>query len=308
MKYCFALLLSIRFCFAQQDSMQTNNRWYRTNLQHSLNPAFTGDNGKLSISNHTQFNLYEPNLSTAFYSNNISVQSAFKNFGVGLNFINTNNAGFGKDYSAGLSLSFKITINRNNAILVGAAGSLNQSSIDFSKLTFFDQYNFYGGPVSLTSQMPPTNNVFFANSTIGIIYKNSKGFVSISMQNINEPVIAFYSVKSSPNSVLNRNFLFDAGWKIYELNKFKFFGNFHININNASDNISKALFGIQTSYNNKFIAGIHLSTLSGTSSLLAYHHAKFRIFIQYNKEYVFAKTSYSNEGILFTGFNYNIIK
>ena len=306
MKYWFVFLLGIKFCFAQSDSFNINIPWYRTNLQSSKNPAFTGDNGKCIVSNNTKFILYETNFNDAFSINTSSFQTCFKNYGIGINYAFVNYASVLSNQSLGLNQSYKININKNNILLLGLSASINQNQLDFSKLTFGDQFVSTQGKVYPTQEPNPNPNVYYTNFSAGTIYKNQFGFIGLSIQNVFGPAVAFYDqVEINKRTSLIQNYELLAGLKFYKINDVQFYANFKADINNISP---YEFIGVQTAYKNKLIGGIHYTSNHGLNAMLSYHHPNFRFFALFTKEYIFKNTELSNEGILCIGLTYQIKK
>jgi len=306
MKYWIAFLLGINFCFAQTDSLNINAPWYRTNLQFQQNPAFTGDNGKFVVSNSTKFNLYETNFNDALSTNTSSFQTCFKNYGIGINYAYSNYSGVLSNQTLGLNQSYKIHIKKGHFLLFGFSVSINMAQLDFSKLTFFDQFVSSQGKIYQTQEPNPNPTVYYCNFKAGGIYKNQFGFISLNIQNLFEPIVAFYDqVGINKSSSLIRNYELLAGLKLYKINDVQFYANLKADINNISP---YEFIGVQASYKSKFIGGIHYTSNNGLNMMLSYYHPKFRVFASYTKEYIFKNTELSNEGILSVGLTYQIKK
>jgi type IX secretion system PorP/SprF family membrane protein len=304
MKFCLAFLLGVQFCLAQTDSMHIG--WYRINFQYQSNAAFTGDNGKFAVLNFTQFNLYQTNLSNAFATNTSSFQTHIKNYGIGLSYQYSNDAGVFSNQNLTLNQSYKIIFNPKNILSFGISASLNQSTMDFNKLSFFDQFNANGNVYQTNEPSPPNSSIYFPNYTIGMIYKIPFGYIGFNVQNLLEPTVSFYNYGYPVNN-LSRNLEISEGIKLYQKKDISFYANAKADFNKLTSN-PISLAGFQAAYKERFIGGVHLTSNDCLNFLLSVYHPKFRFILSYTKAYIFSHQELSNEGILSVGFTYVIKK
>lgn len=156
---------------AQQDS-QFTQYMYNTN---SINPAYTGSRGALSI--YGMHRAQWVGLNGAPKTNVISVNTPINNskLGLGVTFIN-DEIGVMKDNSISVDLSYTIDLNnRDNKLSFGIKGTANLLDVNYSDLNLYNPLD-----PKLSTDI---SNQFTPNIGAGVYYHTPKAYVGLSVPN-----------------------------------------------------------------------------------------------------------------------------
>lgn len=187
--YCITLIfvLSISFLNAQDPNF--------TQTFGSLlyaNPAYAGSAGQNRV--QTAQRVQWPGIPGTFYTTHVAADFTNDNFALdfGLNYFR-DQAGEGNltTQSYILNIGRAITIYKDLAIRIGASGSFNSRSIDWSKLTFGDQIDSRYGFIYETQQNMSNSSVRYINFNLGAVLHSKTFLVSYAMHNANSPSIGF---------------------------------------------------------------------------------------------------------------------
>ncbi len=176
------------------------------------NPAFAGTSnvGRVVTNIRSQW----PNIAGSLRTFSASYDENYEAINGGLGLMATvDEAGSGLLQTLSLAgiYSYQIILTRRLTMRLAVQGSITQKSIDFGKLTFYDQIILERGFVNATSQMPPTNNVFYANFAAGAVIYSSHFYGGFAVHNLTEPNQAFYSTKNGPESIIPMRYTGHAG-------------------------------------------------------------------------------------------------
>lgn len=240
-----------------------------------LNPAMTGHfNGKYRLHGHyrTQWSAVS---SKPFTTALLSYDQAIKQWGVGAQIIN-NRAGTGNYNVLGFSVSgsYDQVLDKNeyHFITGGLQLGFMQKSIDFSRLSFGNQYSVSGGG-GFDSNLPSgeagfRDRMFIGDINLGVMYYFGKEitrvnpFAGYSLFHVNQPTETFYN--NNGNKLPMRH-VFHAGAKVNVNDKLQLVPKF---IHMTQENNNELFFSLIMNYyisawDLHLIAGPHYRTTKG---------------------------------------------
>ena len=189
----FALVLSTAGAFAQDPEF---SQFFANPIY--TNPAFAGGStvGRGVLNYRSQW----PGISGTFRTYSASFDEHYAIINGGIGFILTNDeAGVGTFKTLAFSgmYSYQIRISKTVTIRAAVQGGYTQKSIDFSKLTFFDQLAAGQGIVRNTAELPPANPIYYWTVAAGGVLYTNHFYGGVAVHNMNEPVVSFYSSKDA---------------------------------------------------------------------------------------------------------------
>lgn len=156
------------------------------------NPAFTGSAGQSRV--QAAQRVQWPGIPGTFYTTQVAADFTSDNLALdfGLNYIR-DQAGEGNltTQSYILNVGRAFTIYKDLAIRIGASGSFNCRSLDWSKLTFGDQIDSRYGFIYGTQQVIPNSSIRYINFNVGAVIHSNTFLISYAMHNANSPSIGF---------------------------------------------------------------------------------------------------------------------
>ena len=177
------------------------------------NPAFAGSStvGRIVTNARSQW----PNIAGSLRTISASYDEHFDviNGGIGIMAV-ADEAGSGLLQSFSLKgvYSYQIVITRQLTMRAAIEGSINQKSINFSKLTFSDMIVLQQGFVYATQEPNPSPNVYYANFDAGCVLYSNKFYAGFAAHNINQPNQAFYqTTKADQYSIIPIRYTAHAG-------------------------------------------------------------------------------------------------
>lgn len=162
------------------------------------NPAFAGGStvGRINLNYRSQW----PSISGTFRTFSASYDEHFDalNGGVGV-MVGADEAGVGtlRTNSINLIYAYQININKNVTMRAGIQAGVYQKSIDFSKLTFYDQIVKGQGFVRSTQEAPITSSIFYPNFAAGAIIYSNRFYAGVAIHNLTTPEQGFFGGEAS---------------------------------------------------------------------------------------------------------------
>jgi type IX secretion system PorP/SprF family membrane protein len=162
------------------------------------NPAFAGGStvGRGVLAYRSQW----PSIPGTFRTFSASYDEHFDAINGGIGFIlAADEAGVGTLRTIAFSgvYSYQINLSRYVTMRAGIQAGINQKSIDFSKLQFFDQIVRMQGFVNPTGETPLNTAIFYPNFAAGTVIYSSKFYVGFAAHNLNQPEQGFYKSGNS---------------------------------------------------------------------------------------------------------------
>ncbi|MCU0442373.1 MAG: type IX secretion system membrane protein PorP/SprF [Bacteroidia bacterium] len=191
--YVFAILLSVGKTMAQDPQF---SQYYANPIY--TNPAFAGGSnvGRAVINYRSQW----PGIAGTFRTFSASYDEHFDKLNGGIGFIATaDEAGVGTLRTLSFSgvYSYQIILSRYLTLRASVQAGFFQKTIDFSKLTFYDQLVRQRGFVNPTQEQPITEPVFGENIAAGMVLYSSKFYAGFAVHNLTEPKQGFYDQSAS---------------------------------------------------------------------------------------------------------------
>lgn len=186
------MLLSITKLSAQDPQF---SQYYANPIY--TNPSFAGGSNvaRLVLNYRSQW----PGISGTFRTFSASYDEHFDALhgGVGVS-VMTDEAGVGTLRSTTISgiYAYQINLSKYVTMRLGVQGSVVQKSIDFSKLTFYDQIVRSRGFVNPTLEVPQ-ETVFYPNFAAGAVVYSARFYAGFAAHNITEPKQGFYQTTES---------------------------------------------------------------------------------------------------------------
>ena len=205
----FLILISFYASLKAQDPEFT--QFYANPLY--LNPAFAGTakGVRLTFNYRNQW----PSIPATFVNYSFYVDHYFidANSGVGL-LVNADQEGLAGLRSQSLSLfyAYQLHLTRAWTFRAGFQGSYYIRDLNFSKLTFGDQFDATGQIKAITDDIFSSNfKVSFPDISLGGVFYNKNLWVGLSAHHITQPDMAFLS---QDQSILPRKYSLQAGYKL----------------------------------------------------------------------------------------------
>ena len=193
----FSLVLCFSHAYAQDPEF---SQFYASPIY--TNPAFAGSStvGRIVTNARSQW----PNIAGSLRTISASYDEHFDviNGGIGIMAV-ADEAGSGLLQSISLKgiYSYQIIITRQLTMRAAIEGSINQKSINFSKLTWSDMIAYQQGFIYPTQEPQTTPNVFYPNFDAGFVLYSNKFYAGFAAHNITQPNQAFYDQKgNNPNA------------------------------------------------------------------------------------------------------------
>lgn len=213
------LLVFSSFAYAQDPHF---SQQYATKLR--LNPAFASLTSEVNVT--AAYRNQWPSLTGAFVTNNLSGEMRFgeskSSAGLLLTHDKAGSSAFTQFELSGI-YGYHTRISKEFAVSAGLQATYGSKKVDFSTLTFGDQFTddgFQGKPSTEVNSYDPVKYVSFG--TGGILYSNQL-WLSISAQHLNQPDLGTNAISRLPlKTILNGGYKFYA-WtylsqnKLYEL-------------------------------------------------------------------------------------------
>lgn len=161
------------------------------------NPAFAGSStvARCVLNYRSQW----PGIAGTFKTYSASYDEHFDaiNGGIGL-IVTSDEAGVGTLRTTSVSgiYAYQISINKYLTVRASIQGGIQQKSIDFNKLQFFDQIVRQQGFVRPTQETPVNTNPTYANFAAGFIAYTDRFYGGFAAHNITEPRQGFYSTQN----------------------------------------------------------------------------------------------------------------
>lgn len=157
------------------------------------NPAFAGGStvGRGVINYRSQW----PGISGTFRTFTASYDEHYDVIGGGLGFIvSGDEAGVGtlRTFSFSAIYAYQLIINKYVTIRAAVQGGYFQKSVDFSKLTFYDQIAKGRGIVFQTGELPPANPIYYPTVSTGLVVYTNYFYGGFAVHNMNEPNVSFF--------------------------------------------------------------------------------------------------------------------
>jgi type IX secretion system PorP/SprF family membrane protein len=158
------------------------------------NPAFAGSStvARGVLNYRSQW----PGIAGTFKTYSASYDEHFDaiNGGIGV-IVTSDEAGVGTLRTTSVSgiYAYQININKYLSVRASVQGGIQQKSIDFSKLQFFDQIVRQQGFVRPTMETPVNTNPTYANFAAGFIAYTERFYGGFAAHNITEPRQGFYA-------------------------------------------------------------------------------------------------------------------
>lgn len=184
--------------------------------QMYLNPAFTGSTqiSRVSLNYRNQW----PSIDASYVTYMATFDHFFigANSGVGLQIISDRetlaglrNQGFSAMYAYQLPVSSRWTIR------AGFQAGYFWRDLDFSKLTFGDQFDDSGQISNVTQENFNTNwKVNYPDISAGFLFYNSNLWVGVSLHHLATPNLSFFSDSQGAEDRMPRKFSVHAGYKL----------------------------------------------------------------------------------------------
>lgn len=194
--FFFALILRGGVVMAQ-DPIFT--QFYASPLQ--INPAFAGNAFAPFVAMNYRVQYPSFNNGVAYNTFSASYDQWFKglNSGFGISML-SDNAGQGilKKNFASVHYAYRVKLNRDISAKIGIETGVMQSSLDWSKLTFYDQLDPIEGKVRNTSEPLPfeTSKTYFDIST-GLLVYGSGFYAGISGKHLATPNEGFLNANQN---------------------------------------------------------------------------------------------------------------
>lgn len=199
--YILTVLLGISEAWAQDPQF---SQYYANPIY--TNPAFAGGStvGRINLNYRSQW----PSISGTFRTLSGSYDEHFDaiNGGFGV-MLTTDEAGVGtlRTTTANIVYAYQINISRYITMRVGIQAGMFQKTIDFSKLTFYDQIvpgsGFNGKP---TQEPPITNTVLKPNFATGAIVYSNRFYAGVAIHNLTRPDQGFFQTGAEASKLLMR--------------------------------------------------------------------------------------------------------
>ncbi|MFI5220955.1 MAG: type IX secretion system membrane protein PorP/SprF [Bacteroidia bacterium] len=166
------------------------------------NPAFAGSStvGRIVTNLRNQW----PNIPGTFRTASASFDEHYDIINGGVAIMATyDQAGSGLLTTLSLSgaYSYQIILNRNLSMRLAVQGGITQKSIDFSKLTWYDQIILQQGFVYASLQQPPNPTIYYPNFAAGGVIYSNKFYAGFAVHNLTEPNQAFYNTNSKASII-----------------------------------------------------------------------------------------------------------
>ncbi len=191
--YILTIVLGVGEAWAQDPQF---SQYYANPLY--TNPAFAGSStvGRVNLNYRSQW----PSISGTFRTFSASYDEHFDaiNGGFGV-MVTADEAGVGtlKTNAVNLVYAYQINISRTITMRAGIQAAMVQKTIDFSKLTFYDQIVQGQGFVRNTGETPIANSVFYPNFSAGTILYSNQFYAGFAIHNLNTPAQGFYGTTDS---------------------------------------------------------------------------------------------------------------
>ncbi len=196
-KVCVTILcmISITEVFAQDPQF---SQFYANPIY--TNPAFAGSSrvGRGVINYRSQW----PGISGTFRTFSVSYDEHYDAINGGLGFsITGDEAGVGtmRTFSGNAMYSYQIIISKKVTIRAALQGGYFQKSVDFNKLSFYDQIVKGQGIVYPTQELPPANPIYYYNVSAGMVVYTNNFYGGFAVHNMNEPIVSFYPNAENKN-------------------------------------------------------------------------------------------------------------
>lgn len=191
--YILTIVLGMSEAWAQDPQF---SQYYANPIY--TNPAFAGGStvGRVNLNYRSQW----PSISGTFRTFSASYDEHFDaiNGGFGV-MVGADEAGVGtlRTNSVNLVYAYQININRYITMRAGIQAGLYQKTIDFSKLTFYDQIVLGQGFVKNTGETPITEAVFYPNFSAGTVVYSNRFYAGFAIHNLTTPAQGFYKTEAS---------------------------------------------------------------------------------------------------------------
>jgi type IX secretion system PorP/SprF family membrane protein len=178
-----------------------------------LNPALTGSTQltRIGVNYRNQWPSIPVNfINYSFYADHYFIDA---NSGVGL-LVNSDLEGMAGLRSQSISLfyAYQLHLTRSWTFRAGFQGSYFIRDLNYSKLTFGDQFDETGQIKAVTSDVFSSNwKVTFPDMSLGGVFYNKNLWVGLSVHHITQPDMAFLD---QDQSILPRKYSIHAGYKI----------------------------------------------------------------------------------------------
>lgn len=161
-----------------------------------LNPAFTGVGiGPRFVLNYRN---QWPSLNNAFVSYAASYDQYIDPISGGIGFLamaDNQGSGLYRTFSFSGMYAYQISVNDNLAVKAGFSASVNQSSLRYSDLLFYDMIDQQTGAVvfSTNETGPSALTKTYFDAGAGMLVYSKKVFFGIGVKHLTQPTISFYN-------------------------------------------------------------------------------------------------------------------
>lgn len=259
-------------------------------LQSTYSPSSHYDKGRHVIGYQGQFAFSRYSTSSLFLNqqSDIGYSTRYKNHSFAF-YLQAYSDEFTRNQNLQLhyAYTFKLKTNilgKNLAIIPGIGYSYHRERMDFSKLRFPDQIASGSGFIIPTSELPPSENIYYSALQGSALLRSENFFLQLQIENFNEPLISYY-----PNDVPDTGEGSTYLPIIYSLNnaiKLKRYRSFDFWITGCSvhsqDFIMRyAGLGAITSFKEKYILSYTIYLNQSSEISLGYYTQSIRSFIRY---------------------------
>jgi len=194
-KYLFIVIIILGIAYKSSAQDYQFSQFYANILY--LNPAFAGSAHKNRVILHQR--LQWPSLDARYTTSVVSFDHYFEKTNSGVGIIFTHDVQGGKNISSNdvsLQYSYELSINEKYSFRAGLQAGFVSRYINYSVLTFPDQYSV-NGLVSSTSAEPFGNQKKnYLDLSSGGVFYSEKFWVSLAYSHMNTPNQSFYGDNS----------------------------------------------------------------------------------------------------------------
>lgn len=209
MRKVYLLSFMLLICTASWAQDPQLSQFYAAPLY--LNPAFAGttDDSRAIVNHRIQW----PKLDATYITSCFSLDHNFDQINSGIGLLVTRddiNSGL-KSLDIGALYSYNLELNEKLNFRGGFQLSYINRSLDFSKFTFNDMYNDYGLTGASTHEEFATDNIGFADVSLGGLLYSGRSWLGVSAHHLNRPSQSFMKGESR----LPIKASFHGGYKFY---------------------------------------------------------------------------------------------